>query len=78
MAAAKKKITFKGQSIEAVIRQYKRTRLLSYALYSVAILMVMMSLTWYSVESITTFSLVLTLAMVVFAVYVVHNIGAST
>ena len=61
MAAQKKKITFKGQSTEAVIRQYKRTRLISYALYSLAVLMAMMSLTWYSVDSISVFSLVLTL-----------------
>ena len=75
MAAQKKKITFKGQSTEAVIRQYKRTRLISYALYSLAVLMAMMSLTWYSVDSISVFSLVLTLLMIVFGIYVVRNVG---
>ena len=75
MAAQKKKITFKGQNTEAVIRQYKRTRLISYALYSLAVLMAMMSLTWYSVDSISVFSLVLTLIMIVFGIYVVRNVG---
>ena len=75
MAAQKKKITFKGQSTEAVIRQYKRTRLISYALYSLAVLMAMMSLTWYSVDSIYVFSLVLKLIMIVFGIYVVRNVG---
>lgn len=75
MAATRKKITFKGQSVDAVIRQYKRTRLISYALYSLALLMVMMSLTWYSVDSLTALGLILTVGLAVFAVYVIHNIG---
>ena len=75
MAAAKKKITFKGMSTEKVVKQYKRTRLLSWALYSLALFMALMSLSWYSVESITVTALVITLITLVFAVYVVHNIG---
>lgn len=57
-ASRKKKVTFKGVPTEKVISQYKRTQVFSYALYSVAILFALMSLTWYSVESITAFSLI--------------------
>ena len=36
-------------STEKVVKQYKRTRLLSWALYSLALFMALMSLSWYSV-----------------------------
>ena len=68
MAAAKKKITFKGMSTEKVVKQYKRTRLLSWALYSLALFMALMSLSWESVESITVTALVIPLMTLVFAV----------
>lgn len=75
MAQNKKKITYKGMSTEQVVRQYKRTRILSWALYSLALFLALMSLSWYSVESITVFSLAVTLITLAFGVYVVHNIG---
>ena len=74
-APKKKKITFKGMSTEKVVAQYKRPRLLSYALYSLAVLFALMSLTWYSVESITVFSLVVCILTAVIACYIAHNIG---
>lgn len=74
-APKKKKITFKGMSTEKVVAQYKRTRLLSYALYSLAVLFALMSLTWYSVESITVFSLVVCILTAIIACYIAHNIG---
>ena len=74
-ASRKKKVTFKGVPTEKVISQYKRTQVFSYALYSVAILFALMSLTWYSVESITAFSLIVCILTAAVACYVVRNIG---
>ena len=74
-ASRKKKVTFKGVPTEKVISQYKRTQVFSYALYSVAILFALMSLTWYSVESITAFCLIVCILTAAVACYVVRNIG---
>ncbi len=75
MAAQKKKVTFRGVSTEQVVRQYKRTRIISYALYALVVFFVLMSLNFFSVDRLTTLNLVLCIGVSAFAVYVLHNIG---
>jgi hypothetical protein len=77
MAVEKKKVTFKGVSTEQVVKQYKRTRLLSYALYALVVFFVMTSLNFFSVDRLTAVNLVLCLATAAFAIYVLHNIGQN-
>lgn len=75
MAAQKKKVTFRNVSTEQVVKQYKRTRLISYALYALVVFFVLMSLNFFSVDRLTVVNLVLCIVVAVFAVYVLHNIG---
>ncbi len=77
MAAQKKKVTFKGMSTEQVLKQYKRTRIIGYALYALVIFFVLMSLNFFSVDRLTTVNLVLCIGVSAFAVYVLHNIGQN-
>lgn len=75
MAAQKKKVAFRGIKTEQVIRQYKRTRMISYALYALVVFFILMSLNFFSVDRLTAINLVLCIGVAAFAVYVLHNIG---